>query len=138
MELEDLQKTGKINRTWGYEIVWASNDKYCGKILVFEEVGAKTALTVHKEKCKSWFVNSGRLKISYVNTANGETQSQEVSEGMTFEAGPMAPHQVECLTENTVVFEVSTPDIIADTFRLTKDEYVPDDQASVQESDTQK
>ena len=60
----ELQKTGKIDKGWGYEIVWANNDKYCGKLLIFENIGAKTSLVFHKEKRKSWFVNAGKFKIT--------------------------------------------------------------------------
>ena len=27
---------GKVDKGWGYEVIWATNDKYCGKILFFE------------------------------------------------------------------------------------------------------
>ena len=27
---------GKVPKGWGYELIWATNDKYCGKIMVFE------------------------------------------------------------------------------------------------------
>lgn len=130
--MDNIQQTGKIDRSWGYEVVWTSNDKYCGKILVFSEVGKKTAMMMHKEKCKSWFVNGGKLKVTYIDTRTGETKSNELSEGMTFEAGPMAPYQVECLQDETIVFEVSTPDVVTDNFKMS------DDETPVQESDTQK
>ena len=32
---------GKIKKGWGYELIWATNEKYCGKIMVFEKIGAK-------------------------------------------------------------------------------------------------
>ena len=30
---------GKVPKGWGYELIWATNDKYCGKIMVFEKKG---------------------------------------------------------------------------------------------------
>ena len=63
---------GKIEKGWGYELIWATNEKYCGKIMVFEKVGSKFSLHFHKEKDESWFVNNGKFlwevmsfKISY-------------------------------------------------------------------------
>ena len=32
---------GKVEKGWGYELIWATNDLYCGKIMVFEKVGSK-------------------------------------------------------------------------------------------------
>ena len=129
--MENIQQTGKIDRAWGFEIVWASNDKYCGKILVFDKVGKKTAMTLHKEKCKSWFVNGGKFRITYIDTKTGETKSNELSEGMTFEAGPIAPYQIECLQDESILFEVSTPDVVTDNFKMSDDET----QIEVQEQD---
>ena len=60
----NLQTLGRQDRSWGYEIVWASNEFYCGKILVFEKAGSKTAKLIHKEKKKSWFINAGRFKFT--------------------------------------------------------------------------
>ena len=45
----NLQSKGTVNKGWGFEIVFANNDKYCGKILVFNKAGAKTSLVLHKE-----------------------------------------------------------------------------------------
>ena len=30
---------GKVEKGWGYELIWATNEKYCGKILFFEKKG---------------------------------------------------------------------------------------------------
>ena len=52
---------GRVEKGWGYELIWATNEKYCGKIMVFEKLGAKFSMHFHKEKDESWFVNSGRF-----------------------------------------------------------------------------
>ena len=61
-----LLTQGKIDHDWGYELVWASNKEYCGKILVFEKRGAKTPMWIHKDRRKSWFVNSGKFKLKFI------------------------------------------------------------------------
>jgi mannose-6-phosphate isomerase-like protein (cupin superfamily) len=53
---------GKVEKGWGYELIWATTDKYCGKLMVFEKAGKKFSMHFHKEKDESWFVNSGRLR----------------------------------------------------------------------------
>ena len=72
----NLQTLGKIDKGWGFELVFANNDKYCGKLLVFERAGAKTSLVFHKEKAKSWFVNAGKFKVKFIDVATGGTCSR--------------------------------------------------------------
>ena len=114
----NLQTLGKVDKGWGFEIVFANNDKYCGKLLVFERAGAKTSLVFHKEKSKSWFVNAGKFKITFIDVATGEVKQSELSEGQTADFGQLGPHQVESLVANSVIFEVGTADYVEDRFRL--------------------
>ena len=46
MEVERL--SGVVQKGWGYELIWATNDKYCGKIMVFEKKGNKFSMHFHK------------------------------------------------------------------------------------------
>ena len=114
----NLQTLGKIDKGWGYEIVWANNDKYCGKLLVFERAGAKTSLVFHKEKAKSWFVNAGKFKVNFIDVATGETKQAVLQEGQTADFGQLGPHQIEALEPNSMIFEVGTGDYVEDRFRL--------------------
>jgi hypothetical protein len=52
----NLQTLGKIDKGWGFEIIFANCDKYSGKLLVFERVGAKTSLVVQTDihRCDHW------------------------------------------------------------------------------------
>jgi hypothetical protein len=113
-----LQTPGKVDKGWGFELVFANNDKYCGKLLVFDRIGAKTSLVFHKEKAKSWFVNAGKFKISYIDVSTGEMKQSELSEGQTADFGQLGPHQVEALAANSIIFEVGTSDYLEDRFRL--------------------
>ena len=127
----NLQPLGKIDKGWGYEIVWANNDKYCGKMLVFERAGAKTSLVFHKEKIKTWFINSGKFKITYIDIQTGEKKETVLGEGQTADFGPLGPHQIEALAENSMIFEVGTSDYPEDRFRLSPG----DTQTLMQQSD---
>lgn len=114
----NLQTLGKVDKGWGFEIVFANNDKYCGKLLVFERAGAKTSLVFHKEKAKSWFVNAGKFKVTYIDVATGQMKEAILDEGKTADFGPLGPHQVEALVDSSIIFEVGTGDYIEDRFRL--------------------
>jgi mannose-6-phosphate isomerase-like protein (cupin superfamily) len=113
-----LQQTGKNDKGWGFEIVFANNDKYCGKLLIFEKAGAKTSLVFHKEKAKSWFINAGRFKVTFIDVTTGEIKQSELTEGQTADFGPLGPHQIEALIDNSMIFEVGTADYVEDRFRL--------------------
>jgi streptogramin lyase len=113
-----LQTLGKVDKGWGFELVFANNDKYCGKLLVFERAGAKTSLVFHKEKAKSWFVNAGKFKVKFIDVATGEVKEAVLEEGQTADFGQLGPHQVESLVANSVIFEVGTGDYAEDRFRL--------------------
>ena len=114
----NLQHLGKVDKGWGFEIVFANNDKYCGKLLVFDRVGAKTSMVFHKEKGKTWFINAGKFKITYIDVASGEVKEAVLEEGKTVDFGPLGPHQVEALEASSIIFEVGTGDYVEDRFRL--------------------
>lgn len=114
----NLQTLGQVKKGWGFEIVWANNEKYSAKLLVFEKAGAKTSLVFHKEKAKSWFINAGKFKITFIDVATGETKEAVLEEGKTVDLGPLGPHQVEALVDDAIIFEVGTADFVEDRFRL--------------------
>ena len=109
---------GKVDKGWGYEIIWATNDLYCGKIMVFEKVGSKFSMHFHKEKDETWFVNNGRFLLNYIDTTTAEYKSQELTEGMTWRNPPLMPHQLVCMEPGSSVTEVSTPDSVEDNYRI--------------------
>jgi hypothetical protein len=114
----NLQTLGKVDKGWGYEIVWSNNESYCGKLLVFERAGAKTSLVFHKQKRKSWFVNAGKFKVTFIDVSTGEMKSAELGEGQTADFSELGPHQLESLEPNSIIFEVGTSDYVEDRFRL--------------------
>jgi|TARA_B100001094_G_C18147099_1_gene781423 mannose-6-phosphate isomerase-like protein (cupin superfamily) len=109
---------GKVDKGWGYELIWATNEQYCGKIMVFEKVGAKFSMHFHKEKDETWFVNNGRFLLNYIDTDTAEYKSKELTEGMTWRNPPLMPHQLVCMEPGSSVTEVSTPDSVEDNYRI--------------------
>ena len=47
------QLEGFVEKGWGHELIWATNDKYCGKLLKFTK-GAKFSMHFHREKDDIW------------------------------------------------------------------------------------
>ena len=109
---------GKVDKGWGYEIIWATNDKYCGKLMVFERPGAKFSMHFHKEKDETWFVNAGSFKLVWCDTKTATYHEKMLSEGDVWRNPPMMPHQLIAMQANSIIFEVSTPDSVEDNYRI--------------------
>ena len=100
--------------TYGYEICWATTENYSGKILIFNRP-IKTDLAFHKERQKSWFINSGDFRIRWIDTADGKLYEKQVKEGSEFHVDPLTPVSIESLTSDGSIAEVSTPEKDNDT-----------------------
>ena len=110
--------SGAVQKGWGYELIWSTNDMYCGKIMFFEKAGSKTSMHFHKEKDETWFVNSGKFKVRYIDTSNSMLYEKDLSEGDVWHNPPLLPHQLVALTNEASITEVSTPDSVEDNFRI--------------------
>jgi len=114
------QLNGKVDKGWGFELIWATNDKYCGKIMVFEKVGSKFSMHFHKEKDETWFVNNGRFLLKWINTTDATLHEQELKEGDTWHNPPLQPHQLIALEAGSSITEVSTADSVEDNYRIVR------------------
>ena len=109
---------GKVEKGWGYELIWATNDLYCGKIMVFEKVGSKFSMHFHKQKDESWFVNNGRFLLRWIDTESAKLNEQELRSGDTWHNPPLQPHQLVYMEPGSSITEVSTADSVEDNFRI--------------------
>ena len=107
---------GFVEKGWGHELIWATNDKYCGKLLNFN-AGAKFSMHFHREKDETWYVLSGEFIVHWIDTENAKRHSLVLTTGSTWRNKPLQPHQIECLQEGTII-EVSTPDSVEDNYRI--------------------
>ena len=109
----------RVEKPWGYELIWALTDVYCGKVL-FVKAGASLSLQFHKEKDESWYVQSGRAKLELGKVGQGVLDEEVISAGAAFHYEPGTVHRVSAL-EDTTILEVSTPHL-DDVVRL-EDQY---------------
>jgi hypothetical protein len=97
-----------VNKTdFGYEIVWAKTEFYQSKILFFEHIGSKITMSFYKEKMRSWFVNNGQYRVSWINTDTGKYHDTILDEGKVFHIPPLMPASLECLSAGSSLTEVS-------------------------------
>ena len=115
---EPTRLNGVVPKGWGYELIWASTDKYCGKIMFFEKANSKFRMHFHKEKDETWFVNSGLFKVRWIDTSNAALYEKNLKEGDVWHNPPLQPHQLICLQEGSSITEVSTADSVEDNYRV--------------------
>ena len=116
MECGVTRLEGFVEKGWGHELIWATNDKYCGKLMHFKK-GAKFSMHFHAQKDETWYVLSGKFEVKYIITQNASVHSEILVEGSTWRNMPLEPHQLICIEEGDII-EVSTPDSVEDNFRI--------------------
>ena len=110
------QLTGAVTKGWGSELIWATNDKYCGKLLNFNE-GAQFSMHFHSEKDETWYVLSGKFIVEWIDTSNASAHDQYLVVGDVWRNLPLLPHRIICIEAGTII-EVSTPDSVEDNYRV--------------------
>jgi mannose-6-phosphate isomerase len=111
-----MRLDGVVEKGWGSEVIFATTDKYCGKLLNFN-TGAKFSMHFHYEKDESWYVLTGKFIVKVIDTSNASQHDILLEPGNTWHNKPLLPHQVICLEEGTII-EVSTPDSVEDNYRV--------------------
>jgi mannose-6-phosphate isomerase len=105
----------KVDKPWGYELIWAETDDYVGKIL-FVRAGESLSLQFHRQKDESWLVYSGRARVEMAAPGEKLPQAEVVGAGAAFRIKPGTVHRVTGV-EDTTIIEVSTP-FLEDVVRL--------------------
>jgi mannose-6-phosphate isomerase-like protein (cupin superfamily) len=111
-----MRPEGFIEKGWGHEFIFATNDKYCGKILKFNK-DAMCSMHFHNEKDETLYILSGEFIVKHINTDTAEITETVLTTGDTWRNMPLFPHQIIC-TEEGVIVEVSSPDSVEDNYRL--------------------
>ncbi len=109
---------GFVKKGWGSELIWATTDKYCGKLLQFR-TGAQFSMHFHSEKDETWYVLSGKFLVTCIDTKDASTFDKYLNAGDIWHNPPLLPHKITCLEEGTII-EVSTPDSVEDNYRVMK------------------
>jgi mannose-6-phosphate isomerase len=95
----------KVDKPWGWELVWAESEAYVGKLL-FVRAGESLSLQYHEQKDESWLVQQGRAQLE-LGSVGGELETTEIGPDDAFRFPPGTVHRVTAL-EDTLVVEVST------------------------------
>ena len=97
----------RVEKPWGWELIWADAEAYVGKIL-FVRAGESLSLQFHREKDESWYVESGRARLELGDAGQEALDEEVVTAGASFRYRPGTVHRITAL-EDTTILEVSTP-----------------------------
>ena len=109
----------KVEKPWGYELIWAETDNYVGKVL-FVKAGESLSLQFHRVKDESWLVQQGRAKLELGSAGDAMLAQEVIGAGATFRFRPGTVHRITALEDTTIV-EVSTNHL--DDFVRLEDRY---------------
>ena len=108
----------KINKPWGYEIVFTpKNLERVGKIL-FIKKGCRLSLQYHDQKEETLCLFQGKAKI-WLEDKKGQIKTLYMKPQMGYTILKGQKHRLEAL-EDSFVFEVSSPEK-GTTYRLEDD-----------------
>jgi len=96
----------RVEKPWGFELVWAETEAYVGKLL-FVRAGQSLSLQYHEVKDESWLVQQGRASLE-LGEVGGELEAVEIGPDDVFRYRPGTVHRVTAI-EDTLIVEVSTP-----------------------------
>lgn len=97
----------RVDKPWGYELIWARTDRYVGKIL-HVKAGQILSLQYHNHKDETMHVLRGEL-ILRTRPGNAlESRPFRAGESVHIPAGLV--HQIEAVVD-TDVLEASTPEL---------------------------
>ena len=97
----------RVEKPWGYELIWARTDRYVGKILHLK-AGHVLSLQYHNFKDETMHVLQGELIL---RTQPGtELVSRPFKAGESVHIPPKLIHQIEAVVD-TDVLEASTAEL---------------------------
>ena len=114
----------KVNKPWGYELIWAHTDRYVGKILHINQ-GESLSYQFHRVKDETIRLLTGVLELDL--ETHGERRKIRLAPGESLHIVPGMKHRMSAL-EDCDVLEVSTPEL-DDVVRL-EDRYGRADKGS--------
>jgi len=99
----------RVEKPWGYELVWAHSERYVGK-LIFVRKGEQLSLQFHNAKDETIYLQEGKIELEISEPGVRIPGSEVVAAGAAFRIRPGVIHRWRAL-EDSVILEVSTPEI---------------------------
>jgi len=98
----------RVEKPWGHELIWASTDRYVGKVL-HVKAGHALSLQYHERKDETIHLLTGRMRF-WVGPSREELREVELESGQSYRIVPGTVHRMEAITD-TDILETSTADL---------------------------
>ena len=99
----------RVEKPWGYELHWATTDRYVGK-LIHVAKGHALSLQYHNLKDETIYLHSGKLLFEIDEGKGSGLEQREMHPGQAVHVTPKTVHRMTAI-EDSDVFEVSTPEL---------------------------
>lgn len=109
----------KVDKPWGYEVIWANSDRIAGKMLYIRK-GHRLSLQYHNKKEEAIYVMQGNLVLVTAEKDTGKQTEQVLAQGSSHHIFPGDIHRFEARESDVVLVEVSTPELY-DVVRIEDD-----------------
>ncbi len=100
------QQIQRVEKPWGYELIWGKTRDYVGKVLHIKK-GHKLSLQYHRIKEETIYLQSGKMLLVFENEA-GQLGEIMLEPGEAHHIPTGKKHRMIAI-EDCDVFEVSTP-----------------------------
>ena len=102
------QTITRVEKPWGYELIWAKTKDYVGKMLHIKK-GHKLSLQYHVTKEETIMVTRGKMLFVFENDQGGIDEI-ELNVGESHHIPPKRKHRMIAI-EDCDIYEVSTPQL---------------------------
>lgn len=98
----------RVDKPWGYELIWARTDRYVGKIL-HVEAGQALSLQYHERKDETIHLLRGAMRF-WAGRSVDDLEEIRLAPGESFRIEPGTVHRMEAVMDVDIL-EVSTPEL---------------------------
>ena len=98
----------RVEKPWGYELIWAHTGRYAGKIL-HVNAGEALSLQYHRQKDETLYLLSGSMRL-WLGPSEERLEERLMEEGDWVRIVPGTVHRMEAVSDVDVL-EASTPEL---------------------------
>ncbi len=98
----------RVEKPWGFELIWAHTERYVGKIL-HVNAGEALSLQYHRQKDETLYVLAGSMRL-WLGPSADELEEMMMGEGDSVRVTPGTVHRMEAVSDVDIL-EASTPEL---------------------------
>lgn len=98
----------RVEKPWGYELIFAHTERYVGKLLHIEP-GEALSLQLHRLKDETFFVTRGEIELQVEE--GGKLVRRPLRVGDSYHVTAGTRHRMVASPAGCELFEVSTPEL---------------------------